>query len=178
MFKSTWPHYDSLLFLKDQMISSFLADPLDLQPQTKLEVFENSSNEGEKIGDDSEVQDTYEGAQSFDPTDSPPSTSTARPRRGRKKKRKFQDDSESLNEIDNMDAMIAGPQITHDFPRKDIEYENTSESDDYFFFMSLIPHVQNFNSIQKLRLRNKIQQLIIDEASGVNINNSNNANSH
>ena len=160
------------------MISSFLSDPLELQPQTKLEVFENSSNEGEKIGDDSEVQETFEEAPSFDASGSPPSTSIARPRRGRRKKRKVQDDSECVNEIDNMDDLIPAPQIMHDFPRKELEYENTSESDDYFFFMSLIPHVQNFTSIQKLRLRNKIQQLIIDEASGININNSNNTNSH
>lgn len=173
MFKSTWPHYDSLLFLKDQMISSFLADPLELQPQTKLEVFENSSNEGEKVGEDSEVPESYEGG-TFDAVDSPASTSTARPRRGRRKRQKIKDE-EPVDEVEDMDDIIPPPQITHDFPRKDVEYENTSESDDYFFFMSLIPHVQNFNSLQKLRLRNKIQQLIIDEASGVN---SNNTNSH
>lgn len=38
-------------------------------------------------------------------------------------------------------------------------------SDDYHFFMSLMPHVRNFTSLQKLKVRQRIQQIIIEEAS-------------
>ena len=38
-------------------------------------------------------------------------------------------------------------------------------SDDYHFFMSLMPHVRNFTSLQKLKVRNRIQQIIIEEAT-------------
>ncbi|OXU24415.1 hypothetical protein TSAR_008507 [Trichomalopsis sarcophagae] len=38
-------------------------------------------------------------------------------------------------------------------------------SDDYHFFMSLMPHVKNFTSLQKLKVRQRIQQIIIEEAS-------------
>ncbi|XP_058796843.1 probable E3 ubiquitin-protein ligase bre1 isoform X2 [Phymastichus coffea] len=40
-----------------------------------------------------------------------------------------------------------------------------SISDDYHFFMSLMPHVRHFTSLQKLKVRNRIQQIIIEEAS-------------
>lgn len=153
------------------MISSFLADPLEIQPQTKLEVFENSSNDDDKLEGEMPVQVIDDEAKIFASVELLPTTST-RGRRGRKKRQRVVEESEIVNEIETMDEIIPIPQITHDIPKRDGEYENTSESDDYFFFMSLIPHVQNFNSIQKLRLRNKIQQLIIDEASA--INNSNN----
>lgn len=36
--------------------------------------------------------------------------------------------------------------------------------DDYHFFMSLLPQMKQFNELQKLRIRNKITQVIIDEA--------------
>ncbi|XP_014233255.1 probable E3 ubiquitin-protein ligase bre1 [Trichogramma pretiosum] len=45
---------------------------------------------------------------------------------------------------------------------------NNSEnmiSDDYHFFMSLVPHVKHFNTIQKLKVRSRIQQIILDEIS-------------
>lgn len=38
-------------------------------------------------------------------------------------------------------------------------------SDDYHFFMSLMPHVRHFSSLQKLKVRSRIQQVIIEEAS-------------
>ncbi|KAJ8669144.1 hypothetical protein QAD02_000403 [Eretmocerus hayati] len=40
-------------------------------------------------------------------------------------------------------------------------------SDDYHFFMSLLPHIRHFSSLQKLKVRNRIQQIIIEEASCV-----------
>ncbi|XP_051171342.1 transcription factor Adf-1-like [Leptopilina boulardi] len=167
LIKSCWPYYDPLIFLKDQMISSFLADPLEIQPQTKLEIFENSSNDGEKL--DNDVQEIDEEIKVFNTIDLMASTSTTRGRRGRKKRQKIIDENETIvNEILTTDEIIPQQVLTNDNIMKENDYENTSESDDYFFFMSLIPHVQNFSSIQKLRLRNKIQQLIIDEASGVN----------
>ncbi|CAH2003921.1 unnamed protein product [Acanthoscelides obtectus] len=36
--------------------------------------------------------------------------------------------------------------------------------DDYHFFMSLLPQMKQFGEVQKLRIRNKITQVIIDEA--------------
>lgn len=35
--------------------------------------------------------------------------------------------------------------------------------DDYHFFMSLLPQMKKFGELQKLRIRNKITQIIIDE---------------
>lgn len=40
-------------------------------------------------------------------------------------------------------------------------------SDDYHFFMSLLPHIRHFNSLQKLKVRNRIHQVIIEEASNI-----------
>jgi hypothetical protein len=45
--------------------------------------------------------------------------------------------------------------------------KNTEKSEDYHFFMSLIPHMAQFNSLQKLQVRGKILQLIIDMASSL-----------
>lgn len=178
MIKSSWPFYDPLLFLKDQMISSFLVDPLEIQPQTKLQVFENSSNDDEKLESELPIVEIDEEIKVFNTNDFMPTTSApierGRPGRKKKKQKLNDDDNEIIvNEILTNDEIIPPPLITHDVTMKENEYENTSESDDYFFFMSLIPHVQNFSSIQKLRLRNKIHQLIIDEASGINNSNGN-----
>lgn len=40
-------------------------------------------------------------------------------------------------------------------------------SDDYHFFMSLLPHIKHFTSLQKLKVRNRITQIIIEEASNI-----------
>lgn len=40
------------------------------------------------------------------------------------------------------------------------------KSDDYHFFMSLIPHMATLNSIQKLKARMQIQQVVIDALCG------------
>jgi hypothetical protein len=42
---------------------------------------------------------------------------------------------------------------------KETDVENSEE---YHFFMSLISHMAHFHSVQKLQVRNKIQQVIID----------------
>ncbi|XP_043471008.1 uncharacterized protein LOC122504142 [Leptopilina heterotoma] len=178
LIKSSWPFYDPLLFLKDQMISSFLVDPLEIQPQVKLQVYENSSNDDEKFESELPIVEIDEEIKVFNTNDFLPTTSTPvieRGRPGRKKKKQKLNDNDNeiiVHEILTNDEIIPPPLITHDVVMKENEHENSSESDDYFFFMSLIPHVQNFSSMQKLRLRNKIHQLIMDEASGNNISNS------
>lgn len=40
-------------------------------------------------------------------------------------------------------------------------------SDDYHFFMSLLPHIRHFTSLQKLKVRNRIHQVIIEETSNI-----------
>lgn len=42
--------------------------------------------------------------------------------------------------------------------------DQSERCDDYHFFMSLLPQMKQFNELQKLRIRNKITQVIIDEA--------------
>ncbi|KAJ8680120.1 hypothetical protein QAD02_015907 [Eretmocerus hayati] len=43
--------------------------------------------------------------------------------------------------------------------------DRNNVSDDYHFFMSLLPHIRHFSSLQKLKIRNRIQQIIIEEVS-------------
>lgn len=44
-----------------------------------------------------------------------------------------------------------------------LEDRETEKDEDYHFFMSLVPHMKNFSAQQKLRVRNKIQNVIIEE---------------
>ena len=42
--------------------------------------------------------------------------------------------------------------------------DQSEKCDDYNLFMSLLPQMKKFSELQKLRIRNKITQIIIDEA--------------
>ncbi|VVC99119.1 unnamed protein product [Leptidea sinapis] len=42
-------------------------------------------------------------------------------------------------------------------------HEQLEKCDDYHFFMSLLPQMKQFSELQKLRIRNKMSQVIIDE---------------
>ena len=41
--------------------------------------------------------------------------------------------------------------------------DQSEKCDDYHFFMSLLPQMKKFSELQKLRIRNKITQILIDE---------------
>lgn len=45
--------------------------------------------------------------------------------------------------------------------------ELPEKCDDYHFFMSLLPQMKQFSELQKLRIRNKITQVIIDETERI-----------
>lgn len=80
----------------------------------------------------------------------------------------------TLNET-NVHGEATNPRTSH--KKSDIEnrdgynraYNNSSpsnpESDDYHFCMSLVPHFRHFTPLQKLNIRIKIQQILIEGAT-------------
>ncbi|KAL0901373.1 hypothetical protein ABMA27_006649 [Loxostege sticticalis] len=48
---------------------------------------------------------------------------------------------------------------------KQFSIEDVTKSDDYYFLMSLLPQIIKLPPIQKLRLRNKFHQAVLDEMS-------------
>ncbi|BES98424.1 BESS motif [Nesidiocoris tenuis] len=135
-----WRHYNRLLFLTDVLLKSnrisYGSDEMSYGITIDLPKVESEDSQP-----DQDSQDT----QNLQPSTSSP----------KRKRESEQDDKE----------IPIGPQIltnlASQYPYNPWEFSNADE--DYHFFMSLIPHMKTFSSLQKLRIRNKIQQILIEE---------------
>lgn len=136
--KSSWPYFDNMDFVRDTISRRKWKSIFDFQPQeTSTEsLLENKFTFEESTLDDDDVS-----------TNAPIVAMCS------SRKRKAEEDLESVVKIEpnTEQAMVVRDVCNVD-----------QKSDDYHFFMSLIPHMATLNSIQKLKARIQIQQVVID----------------
>lgn len=153
---SSWPYFEMMSFLKDLMT-----------PATKYGNLSSSQQD-----DNSEVEEDLETQSHIDPTSPgpallsessasqsvprPPSASSSTTSQANRKRLCDTRDDKFL-EIENKKLKILSQTLAQDAP--------APECEDLNFFKSLIPYMNKFQPIQKLKIRNKIQQVIIDEMS-------------
>lgn len=137
--KSNWPYFDDMHFVKDIITRRKWKNIFEFQPQetSSESVLENKF--------------TFEEATLDDDTSVSSNTPIASMRWP--KKRKAEEDLENVVKLEPKTEQVTGVLDTHNVDMK---------SDDYHFFMSLMPHMANLNSIQKLKARIRIQQIVID----------------
>ena len=165
-YKSNWPYFDMMSFLKDLLIPAVKSG--------NLPRLDEPSQDDETTCDLEEDKDDETNTRSdMDPTDvySPPSVSASgeeRPlssasatspmfqhEKGKNRKRISDVRDEKLIEIENKKLNLLTQHLKNDAGEADCE--------ELLFFKSLIPYMDKFNPIQKLKIRNKIQNVILDE---------------
>ncbi|XP_018562004.1 transcription factor Adf-1 [Anoplophora glabripennis] len=134
-YEPTWPYFNLLHFLKDQIIIR------DNDDSSSSQTNEDSQSISVKV--ETEEIDIFDDQVSDDakpfmralkrPTSN---NSPVNPKHQRLEDR----DQSSSNNLDEL-------------------------SDDYHFFMSLLPTMKKFNDLQKMRVRSKFQQTILEELS-------------
>lgn len=91
-------------------------------------------------------------------TSSPIEPSTSSFQNSRKKRQNIQDIRSQYLEIEKKKLKLLENDISKNTP-----VDNEKKSDDYHFLMSILPEIEKLPIIQKIRLRNKINQALLDE---------------
>lgn len=153
--ESTWQYFPALSFLKDQMLAKPMSSNLKRSSAHVIV-------EAEDVGEVPEHLDTFDlsndtSAQGYETTDNNSSLQTyTTNKRNKKVKLNNSDINEKLLMLEEKKLqMIAAQQSTN----------NEIKSDDYHYFMSLLTVMKKFNDFQKMRIRNKINEVIMAELS-------------
>lgn len=93
---------------------------------------------------------------------SPPSREASTSQRSSKKKTANDIRTEFL-ELERKRLKLLENDLSNQSRNEASRHEN--KSDDYYFFMSLLPQMEKFTPVQKFRVRQKINQAILDELS-------------
>lgn len=146
-----WPFFSLLHFLRDQMTPAQMSG--NLQGRNASENHDTPRNSEDDVGQKTPELFANEGT---DRPETPTPTSVLTP-----------DTHEVVRKRKRENAQDVATQKLLEIEEKKLECllkENEQEKcDDYNFFMSLIPHMKNFTSRQKLCVRNRIQSVIIEE---------------
>ncbi|XP_072944712.1 uncharacterized protein [Epargyreus clarus] len=144
--ESTWKYFTLLQFLKDEYMPFLTESNLD-----------EDSNEMDE-NDDIPVEDLCEKTPSPSPSCSSfPNDSFTITQPLKRKQQSIQDIRAEYLEMERKKLKILEKDIYKD-KRDDIQ-----RSDDYHFLMSILPEMEKLPPMQKLRLRNKINQALLDE---------------
>lgn len=134
--ESTWPHFQLMQFIND-----------DITPEVMTGNLQDSDSESLNESSHADQHDVMS-----------PAASTSSSRTHASKRSKTASDyRDELIECERKKISL-------------IEQKMASNSDqsekcaDYHFFMSLLPQMKQFNELQKLRIRNKITSVLIEEA--------------
>ncbi|KAF5279661.1 hypothetical protein FQR65_LT15318 [Abscondita terminalis] len=165
-YKSNWPYFDMMSFLKDLLTPAVKSGNLP-----RLD--ELSQDDETTCGVEGDKDDETDTRSDMDLTDvnSPPSvsasgeerpltsasalSSTSQQRKEKNRKRISDGRDEKFIEIENKKLKLLTQHLKND--------ADESESEELLFFKSLIPYMTKFNPIQKLKVRNKVQKVILDE---------------
>ncbi|CAG4982044.1 unnamed protein product [Parnassius apollo] len=93
---------------------------------------------------------------------STPSREASTSQRSRKKKTANDIRTEFL-ELEKKRIRLLENDLSNQSRNETSRHEN--KSDDYYFFMSLLPQMEKFTPVQKYRVRQKINQALLDEIS-------------
>lgn len=154
-YEPSWPYFKLLHFLKDQMeakqtTSNLLGSSSVVTPQehadrdnynedSQIENFDLSNDITEPSNNDNQVRNKTTSKKAC--------------------KRPL-----SNNDL-NSKLLTLEEKKLELLAKQNLSSNQEPKSDDYHFFMSLLPVMENFNFLQKLRIRNKIQEAITAELS-------------
>ncbi|KAF6204404.1 hypothetical protein GE061_002745 [Apolygus lucorum] len=137
--KPNWKFYDSLCFLRDIFMPSTTYGNVG----NNLETFENETGNDEQ----SPLPTTPPLPRIFSPTD------CENKKKGPKSAKSDIGDKMLEMEQRKLDAILSMQQ-------------EEPKSDDHHFFLSLLPMIEPLSHIEKLRLRAKIQKVVLDHLEG------------
>lgn len=157
-----------MAFLKD--ILGGINRCSNLDDETGAESIGNTQTNYEETDDDDTQSQIFEMQTSESvPTSTPrpgssasTTTNTSEPRQNISRKRKVRPEMESI--IKRNEELIALERKKIEILEKDA---NVEDDDDLLFFKSLLPHIKSLPVIKKLRLRSKIQELVLREIEEV-----------
>ncbi|XP_031333932.1 uncharacterized protein LOC116163943 [Photinus pyralis] len=174
-YKSNWPYFDMMSFLKDLLIPGVKSGnlpSLDESSQVDENICDLEGDKDDETDTQSDMDTTY--------VNSPPSVSVSREerplssasasssisqhRKGKTRKRIGDVREGKFLEIENKKLNLLTQHLKNDAEEADCE--------ELLFFKSLIPYMKNFNQIQRLKLRSKIQTVISDELESAENNKS------
>lgn len=154
-YKPSWPYFEMLLFLKDQLTAKQMSGNLcytqSMDDQDNNETERQIMDENETNNDDLSNRELQESA-------STARENTHQTNISRKRKRSNYNTSEvnaKLLEIEEQKLKLLAKDCSND----------EEKSDDYHFLISLLPLFKDFSNIQKLRVRTKFQQILMEEIS-------------
>lgn len=161
-YESHWKYFNQMAFMKDQ-----------IQPtRNESNIITNFSNDSD---DNEDTQDSFRGESntsniissvpveiySSTPT---PSPSTAPSITSQNRKRKSANDLRSeFLEIEKKKLLL------YEAKEKDGKTLDIEKSEDYHYLMSLLPQMEKFTSLQKFRVRNKINSVMMAELPQENL---------
>ncbi|KAI4464899.1 madf domain transcription factor [Holotrichia oblita] len=149
-YQPSWPYFQSLEFLTSQM--SF-AEPNGTPTQNTNpnlnELSRGTDEDEEEILPDSPLTNS-EAAQEVNRNKAPK----------RKAASNINDFNEKLLKLEEKKLELLSKQQA---------CVDEERSDDYHFFMSLIPVMQKFNDLQRFKIRTRFQSIIIEEISKLNV---------
>lgn len=155
--KSTWPFFELLYFLKEDMSPSPTSGNLETTGDCLQSNVVGEENEMSETLLDNDVPDGEEEDSSMNltrcetPSASSRSVSSLSEKYVRKRKANIQD------EVEKKLLQLEEHKVEFLSNRDDVE-----KTEDYHFLMSLLPHFKDMPPFQKLSVRNKITQVIID----------------
>lgn len=145
---STWKHFRQMYFMKDQIQPSRSESNITTH-------LTSDSDENDDTQDSSDINVASPlssiSVSSPTPSTSAPSTSS----RGKKRK--------SANELRSEFLEIEKKLLLLLQNKERMPAQEPSKSDDYHYLMSLLPQMEQFKGIQKMRVRNKINSIIMAE---------------
>lgn len=181
---SNWQYFSQLRFLRDEVVPNITEGNLSSTEVSNQ--ISNDSFEIEDISEESSQENTtghdeessiypqqtstssqeapvssLEAATSSQET-STPSREASTSQRSRKKKTANDIRTEFL-ELERKRIRLLENDLSNQNRNEASRHENKSE--DYYFFMSLLPQMEKFTPVQKFRVRQKINQALLDELS-------------
>ncbi|XP_049877766.1 uncharacterized protein LOC126374992 [Pectinophora gossypiella] len=160
---STWRHYNSLEFLKeDEAYAASLNAPGRGKFQEDMK--DSSCDEGEvmEFQDKTPQLKTYSRTNTIRGSPVPsPQAQTLEPQANNGIKRPNAIRAEFL-EIEKKKLKLLEQEI-----EKQKKEERNEKSEDYHFLMSILPQMEKLHPTQKLRIRNKINQALLEELTVV-----------
>lgn len=136
--ESTWPYFKLMQFINDDITPEIMTGNLNDSDSESI----NESNNAEQ-----------HTAEVLSPGTSTCSSHTT----ASKRKKTASDYRDELIECERKKIALIEQKMASNS-------DQSEKCDDFYFFMSLLPQMKQFNELQKLRIRNKITQVIIDEA--------------
>lgn len=189
-FISKWKYFDLLRFLNDSLaprrvVSNVSNERENFNSEYSTDVYEDSNNEFNsdlQFDDDPQSPDGSETTSMSEKTSNEKDQNRAKPHMVQTSKsvntmetpkpnrKRIRSQKDPINHL----IAIEQQKIAHLDAMASQSQSNTEiQDEDYFFLMSLLPHLRSISKDRKLQTRIKIQQLIIDEKQLCNFNQSN-----